>query len=91
MTMSSALHVSVTDELRSLVEQRVKEGRFSTPSEYIRQLIRDDLKRAEEERLQQLLLEGLDSGAGRVFNKDDWNEMRKNLVARVERKKHKKA
>lgn len=47
--MPSSLHVSLPDEMRQFVDQRTN-GRkqFSTPSEYVRALIRDDMAREEE-------------------------------------------
>jgi antitoxin ParD1/3/4 len=42
------------------------DGRYSTPSDYVRDLIRSDRKRLAKERLDQLLLEGLDTPAEEV-------------------------
>ena len=50
------------DELRAFVEKRTKENHFATPTEYIRSLVREDQKRAEKDKLEQLLLEGISSG-----------------------------
>src|SRR5687767_11521709 len=44
------------------VENQVQERGFSTPSEYIRSLGREDQKRRAKEKLEALLLEGLNSG-----------------------------
>jgi len=61
----ASLNVSMPEELRKFVDKRTKQGRFSTPSEYVRELIREDQKREAERRLEQLLLEGLESGDAR--------------------------
>ena len=50
------------DELRDFVERRTKETHHATPTEYIRSLVREDRKRAEQDKLDKLLLNGLDSG-----------------------------
>jgi antitoxin ParD1/3/4 len=43
--MSSSLNVSLTDELRRFVDSRASDqGVYSTPSEYIRDLIRRDME-----------------------------------------------
>lgn len=43
--MSSSLNVSLTDELRRFVDSRASdEDVYSTPSEYIRDLIRRDME-----------------------------------------------
>jgi antitoxin ParD1/3/4 len=63
-TMSNTtLHISLPERLKELVEERVKRtGTYSNASDYVRSLIRADLERVGEERLEALLLEGLASG-----------------------------
>lgn len=64
MDMTS-LNVSLPKALKDYVENQVSEGGYSTPSEYVRALIREDHKRRAQEKLEGLLVEGLDSGGGR--------------------------
>jgi antitoxin ParD1/3/4 len=74
----STMNVSLPDEMRDFVERQVREGSFSTSSEYIRALIRRDEARSQ---LRVLLHEGLESpvtGEG-----DDAYFARKREVARV--------
>jgi antitoxin ParD1/3/4 len=61
MEMTS-LNVSLPKVLKDYVEGQVSEGGFSTPSEYVRALIREDQKRRAQEKLEALLAEGLKSG-----------------------------
>ncbi len=43
--MASSLNLSLTDELRRFVDSRTgDEGLYSTPSEYVRDLIRRDMQ-----------------------------------------------
>ena len=43
--MSSSLNVSLTDELRKFIDERASDtGLYATPSEYIRDLIRQDME-----------------------------------------------
>ncbi|HEX3355707.1 MAG TPA: hypothetical protein VHS31_01905 [Tepidisphaeraceae bacterium] len=58
----ASLNVSMPHELREFVAQRTKQTHHATPTEYIRSLVREDQKRAEQEKLEKLLLEGLDTG-----------------------------
>jgi len=45
VAMSSSLNVSLTDELRSYVNTRASDADvYATPSEYIRDLIRQDME-----------------------------------------------
>jgi len=56
--MSSSLNVSLTDELRSYVNTRASDTDvYATPSEYIRDLIRQDM---ENRRVVTHVLNGLD-------------------------------
>ena len=60
---NTTLHISLPERLKELVEERVKRtGTYSNASDYVRSLIRADLERAGEERLEALLLDGLASG-----------------------------
>jgi len=56
--MSSSLNVSLTDELRSYVNTRANDNDvYATPSEYIRDLIRQDM---ENRRTISHVMHGLD-------------------------------
>jgi antitoxin ParD1/3/4 len=57
-------------------------GRYSSTSEYVRELIRADEKRKAEERLEALLLEGL-LGAETELTPADWTQIRQEAIARV--------
>lgn len=47
--MSSSLHVSLPDDMRAYVDFRTNgEADFSTPSEYVRALIRMDMEKESE-------------------------------------------
>jgi antitoxin ParD1/3/4 len=48
--------------VRLFVEEQVTAGGYSTTSEYIRSLIRQDNERKSKEQLDNLLLQGLASG-----------------------------
>ena len=50
--------------VKEFVQARSRKAHFGTPSDYIRGLIREDLKRLEEERLEAELSKGLRSGKG---------------------------
>lgn len=58
----TSLNISLPEALKEYVERQVAQGGYSTPSEYLRELLRQDQKRRAEERLEALLLEGLESG-----------------------------
>jgi antitoxin ParD1/3/4 len=79
----TSLNISLPEVLRQFVDQKVKSGGYGTASEYIRELIRQDQKQeVEQERLEGLLLEGLDSGSGIEVTPELWKELRDELVER---------
>lgn len=81
MNMTS-MNISLPEELKDYVETQTKSG-YSTPSEYVRELIRDDRKRRAKERLDTLLLEGLDSGAPIPADARFWAELKQQARKRL--------
>ena len=61
-TKNAFISVSLSENLKEKVEARLAESDFGNASEYIRTLIRADLKRHARQRLEAQLLEGLSSG-----------------------------
>jgi antitoxin ParD1/3/4 len=76
------INISLPDSLKAFVETQVAEGGYSSASEYIRELIRADQKRKAEEKLEALLLEGLNSGEPIEVTEAFWNEKRRQLLER---------
>ncbi len=85
MSMTS-LNISLPSSLKEFVETQVQESGFSTPSEYIRNLVRDDQKRRAEEKLEALLLEGLNSGEPIEITPEYWEKKRTQLIERHNKK-----
>jgi antitoxin ParD1/3/4 len=57
----SNINVSLPEPMREWVEAQIKQGRYGNLSEYVRDLIRRDQQRSADDRLEALLLEGLNS------------------------------
>ena len=56
------LTVPVSEDFDETIRKRMAEGGFGSMAEYLRHTVRQDLERADQAKLEQLLLEGLDSG-----------------------------
>ena len=82
----TTMNISLPDSMRAFIEQKVAQGGYSTASEYIRQLVRDDQKRAAQERLEALLLEGIESGERIEGTAEYWAQKRAKLLNRAEEK-----
>ena len=78
----TTLNISLPEPMRAYVEQQVAQGGYSTASEYIRQLVREDQKRAAKQRLESLLMEGIESGPSREMTVADWEGLRQRVWQR---------
>jgi antitoxin ParD1/3/4 len=78
----TTLNISLPESMQAYVDQQVAEGGFSTASEYIRQLVREDQKRAAKQRLEALLMEGIESGPPSEMTAADWDELRRRVWQR---------
>jgi antitoxin ParD1/3/4 len=76
------LNISLPEALQAFVEEQVAAGSYSTPGEYLEALIRDDQKRKAQQKLEALLLEGLESGPATEMTDADWDEMRRRFDER---------
>jgi antitoxin ParD1/3/4 len=82
------MNVSLPESLRTFAEERAG-TLYSSASEYIRELIRRDQKEAAKEKLEELLIEGLESGEPMVVTEDYWEKKRQELADRHKKKMRK--
>jgi antitoxin ParD1/3/4 len=83
----SSMNISLPEPLREWVEAQIKRGRYGNASEYLRELIRRDQERQAQERLEQLLLDGIRSGSASPLTKTDWAELRADVTKRLEKRR----
>ena len=59
----ATMNVSLPDPMKEWVEAQTRTGRYSNPSDYVRDLIRRDQERADAlAQLQHLVTQGIESG-----------------------------
>ena len=75
----ATLNVSLPDALQEFVESQVAEGGYATASEYIYTLVREAQKQKARERVEALLLEGMNSGEPIEVNAEYWKEKHRRL------------
>ena len=83
----STVTISLPDSLREFVEQQVEHRGYGNVSEYFRTLLREAQQRETERRLEELLLEGLDSGEGIDASPEFWAGLKADVARRVEARK----
>jgi antitoxin ParD1/3/4 len=85
------MNISLPDQLKEFVDNQVGSGRYSSVSEYVRDLIRDDEKRKAQEKLEALLMEGILSGEPTEMTRQDWDDIRRAAGKQFERRKSRKS
>ena len=78
-----SMNISLPEPLKQFVDGQISTGRYSSASEYVRELIRADEKRKTKEQLEAMLLEGLNSAQSEL-TKAEWKAIRSEALARVQ-------
>jgi antitoxin ParD1/3/4 len=76
---TSTLNISLPETMREFVEEKIKNEGYGTISEYVRELIRADQKRNEQNELEAVLVKALNRGEPGEFSEQTWD----NLKAKV--------
>ncbi len=77
------MNIALPESMKHFVQQQVTEGGYSSVSEYVRDLIRAAQKRKAEERIDTMLLDGLDSGQPIAISAEYWEEKKRRLTERL--------
>jgi antitoxin ParD1/3/4 len=85
-----SMNISLPDQLKDFVGDQVGSGRYSSVSEYVRKLIRDDEKRKAQQKLEALLMEGIQSGSPTEMTRQDWDDIRREATKQFEKRKSRK-
>ena len=80
------MNISLPDPLKDFVDAQITSGRYSSVSEYVRELIRQDEKCKAEARLEAMLLEGLASSETELTHQD-FADIRKEALSRLKARK----
>jgi antitoxin ParD1/3/4 len=72
----TTLNISLPDQMRAFIDSQVNRGLYSTASDYIRDLIRDDQKRRDQEKLETLLLDALEEGGSQEVTPEFFERLR---------------
>lgn len=86
----TSMNISIPSALRERLEEKLTRQAYGSASEYVRQLIRQDLERDAREKVEALLLEGVHSKK-RIKVTPEWWEEKEALVGSTSRRTAKKA
>ena len=81
---TTTMNISLPDSMKAFIDERLSKDGYGTVSEYVRELIRADQKRREEEKLETLLLQRLQGDSELEL---DIEEVRHELAKRLSKKK----
>lgn len=70
------LRISLSDPLQSFIDEQVASGDYRNAADYVAALIEAEAKARAQERLEALLLEGLDSEETE-WTEADWDDLRR--------------
>ena len=77
------MNISLPEQMREWVEERVAAEGYGTASEYIRDLIRQEQRREAQEHLDRKLIDAIDSGDAVEMTSKDWEHIRSSVRARL--------
>jgi antitoxin ParD1/3/4 len=78
----ATMNISLPDPMRDWVQTQIQDGRYSSSSDYVRDLIRRDQEfRQQQQILQEAITEGLKSGISNRSMEDVLKEAQARLVA----------
>ena len=82
----ATMNISLPDPMKAWVEEQAQAGRYTTTSDYVRDLIRGDQdRRAAVGELQRLVSEGLESGPAEPFDMEAYLKARRGASGNEER------
>ena len=82
----TSLNISLPDPMKKFIETEVKKGAYSTPSEYVRALVRAEQQRQMREQIDRNLLDSLASGDA-LPGEEVMERLRKKNVARTKKRR----
>ena len=78
----AVVNISLPEPMKQYVEERATEGGYGTTSEFFRDLIREDQRRRAQERVEALLLQGLESPTT-LWSREDTDHIKKAVRERL--------
>ena len=81
----TTIRVTLSDELKSVVEQGMAEGGFDSPDAYLQSLVRDAQRRRAKRSLDAKIIEALDGEPATPMTREDWEAVEREALGRLDR------
>jgi antitoxin ParD1/3/4 len=82
----TTLTISLPDSLKEFIEREVETKGYGNVSEYVRGLLRQAQEREANQRLEKLLLDGLNSGGETAVSPEFWQDLRRDAATMLARR-----
>ena len=79
----NTMNIAIPEQLKAFVHRQVERRGYSSVSEYVRDLIRDDHERQTIAALEGEIIKGLESGTGTPMTPEDWQALRQEVRRRA--------
>ena len=85
----ATLNISLPDKMKADVEEIIATEGYGNTSEFFRDLVRNYLKERRERKIEDLLLEGINSGESTPLSKEDFAKIKERGLKRIQQKLNK--
>lgn len=82
----ATLNISLPDTMKTEVEEIIATEGYGNTSEFFRDLVRNYLKERRERKIEDLLLEGINSGESTPLTKNDFEKIKERGMQRLQQK-----
>ena len=85
----NTMNIALSQKLKAFVQREVKRRGYSSVSEYVRELIRGEQERQQQEfaRLEAEIIKGMNSGPATPMTPDAWNKLKAEATKRIKSKR----
>ena len=80
---TATINISIPDTMKTEVEQIIATEGYGNTSEFFRDLVRDYLKRRQEQKLETILLEAVENGDFTRLEKTDFEKIKRRGLQRL--------
>ncbi|MBW4612650.1 MAG: type II toxin-antitoxin system ParD family antitoxin [Desmonostoc vinosum HA7617-LM4] len=82
----TSIDIALPESMKAFVDEQVIKGGYGSVSEYLQELISQDQKRKAQEHIEELLIEGIESGEAIEINDEWWHKKRTDLIEKSSQK-----